>query len=147
LGGQLSNSAFRKLTASSLEPLGLQVPPEGDTAIRCLGVAGTVKNGLAQFRTIALETTYLSVEGVGQVDLARETVAFQLQPLAKVSGTSVAVPVVVEGPFGSISGRLDAGGLEKLGFLFHAWAGGDKSTACADAGLIPGPRAAPRAPR
>jgi uncharacterized protein involved in outer membrane biogenesis len=138
LDGQLSNSAFRRLTSAFLDALGIQVPDEGETAIRCLGLAGSFSKGVALFQTIALETTYLSVEGVGQVDLARETVAFTLRPLARVSGSSVAVPVVVEGPFRAISGRLDAGGFEKLGFLLNAWTGDDQSTACADAGLVPG---------
>ena len=142
-GGQLSNALFIRLASASLEALGITVPPQGETALRCLGLIGSFDEGVGRFRTIALETTYLSLGGVGQVDLGRETVAFQLHPLAQVSGSPVLVPVVVEGPFRAIQGRLDASGLEKLGLLFQAWAGGDQSTACADAGLVPGP---PRGP-
>lgn len=139
VGGTLSNTAFVKLTSASLEALGIKVPPQGETALRCLGLIGSFENGLGRFRTIALETTHLSLDGVGAVDLDHETVAFQLNPLAQVSGSPVSVPVVVEGPFHDISGRLDATGLEKLGFLFDAWLGGDRQTACADAGLLPRP--------
>jgi len=137
-GGQISNALFIKLTAASLDALGIKVPAQGETALRCLGLIGSFNEGVGRFRTIALETTYLSLGGVGQVDLGRETVAFQLHTLAQVSGSPVSVPVVVEGPFRAIQGRLDATGLEKLGFLFEAWTGGDQSTACADAGLAPG---------
>jgi len=137
-GGQLSNALFTRLTAALLDALGIKVPAQGETALRCLGLIGSFNEGVGRFRTIALETTYLSLGGVGQVDLGHETVAFQLHPLAQVSGSPVSVPVVVEGPFRAISGRLDATGLEKLGLLLKAWTGGDQSTACADAGLVPG---------
>ena len=138
VGGHLSNAAFIRLASASLEALGIKVPPEGETALRCLGLGGSFKQGVAQLRTIALETTYLSLQGAGLVDLGRETVSFRLHPLAQVSGSPVSVPVVVEGPFHDISGRLDADAFDKLGILFNAWFGGDRQTACADAGLLPG---------
>ena len=137
-GGRMSNAAFLQLTSSALGALGIKVPAQGETALRCLGVAGAFDHGVARLRTIALETTYLSLEGAGQVDLGRETVAFRLNPLAQVSGSAVSVPVVVEGPFNAIAGRLDADAFDKLGLLFSAWFGGDHPTACADAGLLPG---------
>ena len=138
VGGQLSNAALIQLTSGSLDALGIKVPAQGETALRCLGVAGSFSNGVAQLQTIALETTYLSLQGAGQVDLGRETVALRLKPLAQVSGSPVSVPVVVEGPFRAIAGRLDADAFDKLGLLFDAWLGGDRQTACADAGLVPG---------
>ncbi len=135
--GRLSNAALIQLTSASLDALGIKVPAQGETKLGCLGLAGVFTNGVGALRTIALETTYLSLEGVGQVDLAQETVAFQLNPLAQVSGAAVSVPVVVEGPFRNIQGRLDATGLEKLGLLLNAWFGGDTPNACANAGLLP----------
>jgi uncharacterized protein involved in outer membrane biogenesis len=138
VGGQMSNAALIKLASASLDVLGIKVPAQGETALRCLGVAGSFSNGVARLRTIALETTYLSLQGAGQVDLGRETVAVRLNPLAQVSGSPVSVPVVVEGPFHAIAGRLDADAFHKLGLLFDAWFGGDRQTACADAGLVPG---------
>ena len=137
-GGRMSNAAFLQLTSAALSALGIKVPVQGETALRCLGVVGSFSHGVARLRTIALETTYLSLEGAGQVDLGRETVALRLNPLAQVSGSAVSVPVVVEGPFSNISGRLDADAFDKLGLLFSAWFGGDHPTACADAGLLPG---------
>jgi len=138
VGGQISNAALIRLTSASLEALGIKVPVQGDTTLRCLGVGGSFRQGVAQLRTIALETTYLSLQGAGQVDLGRETVAFRLNPLAQVGGSPVSVPVVVEGPFHDISGRLDADAFDKLGLLFNGWFGGDRQTACADAGIVPG---------
>ncbi len=133
--GQLTNKALIDMTAAALDGLGITVPPQGETKLTCLGLAGSFAGGVGTFKTIALETTYLSVAGAGQVDLGRETVAFKLQPMAQVAGSAVSVPVVVQGPFRNVSGTLDADGLDKLGFLIDGIFGGDTSTACAAAGL------------
>ena len=138
VGGEISNAALIQLASAGLDALGIKVPAQGQTALRCLGVVGTFNKGVAQLRTISLETTYLSLQGAGQVDLGRETVALRLNPLAEISGAAVPVPVVVEGPFDAVAGRLDADAFAKLGLLFDAWFGGDRQTTCADAGLVPG---------
>lgn len=138
VGGRISNAALIRLASASLDALGIKVPAQGETALRCLGLAGSFGNGVARLRTIALETTYLSLQGAGEVDLGRETVSLRLSPLAQVGGSPVSVPVVVEGPFRAIAGRLDADAFDKLGLLFNGWFGGDRQTACADAGLVPG---------
>ncbi len=136
-GGSLTNAALIKLASAPLEALSVTVPAQGETAIRCLGLIGSFSKGVGRFRTIAVNTTYLKLDGVGQVDLAAETVAFKLHPMAQLSGSSVAVPVLVEGPFRAVQGRLDADGLDKLGLLIDAWFGGDQPQMCADAGLVP----------
>ena len=133
--GQLTNKALIDMTSAALEALSITVPPQGETKLTCLGLAGSFAAGVGTFKTIALETTYLSLGGAGQVDLGRETVAFKLQPMAQVAGSPVSVPVVVQGPFRNVSGKLDADGLDKLGFLIDGIFGGDTSTACAAAGL------------
>jgi uncharacterized protein involved in outer membrane biogenesis len=137
VGGRMTNAAFTMLTAASLDALGITVPAQGDTTLRCLGLVGSFDKGVGLLRTIALDTTYLKLDGSGQVDFGNETVALKLNPMAQISGASVAVPVVVEGPFHSVRGRLDANGLDKLGLFIDGLFGGDRSTACTDAGLIP----------
>lgn len=129
--GQLSNRALIGMTAPALEALGITVPPAGETRLACFGLIGTFASGVGTLKVIALETSYLSLEGAGQVDLGRETVALKLQPMARVVGSSVSVPVVVQGPFRNVSGALAADGLDKLGFLIDGLFGGDRSTACA----------------
>ncbi len=61
----MSNAALIKLASASLDALGIKVPAQGETALRCLGVTGLFSNGVARLRTIALETTYLSLQGAG----------------------------------------------------------------------------------
>jgi AsmA protein len=137
-GGQITNAAFIGLTPGVLAPLGITVPAQGNTAIRCIGLVGTARTGVVRLRTIALETTHLSLSGAGQVDLAHQTVELKLHPFAQVAGSPVEVPVVVDGPFSAISGRLDADGLDKVGLLIDGLFGGDTPDICSDAGLVPG---------
>jgi AsmA protein len=137
LGGALSNAAFVKLASASLDALGIAVPARGETTLHCLGLVGVVSKGVAKLRTIALDTTYLELSGVGEVDLGKETVAFKLTPLAQISGSPVSVPVLVEGPFRAIKGWLDATGLDQLGLLIDSLFGGDDPDTCTDAGLVP----------
>ena len=134
-GGSVSNAALIELASASLGALGIQVPKEGETTIHCFGLIGAFKAGVARFRTIAFDSTYLDVSGAGQVDLGAETLALKLHPMAQLAGSSVSVPVVVEGPLRSAQGRLDASGLDKLGLLIDAWFGGDQRRTCSDAEL------------
>jgi len=57
---------------------------QGEPSIRCFGLAAAFATGVGRFRTVALDMTYLQLDGVGQVDLRREAVAFKLHPLAQV---------------------------------------------------------------
>ena len=134
-GGSVSNAALIEVASASLGALGIQVPKQGETAIHCFGLIGAFKAGVGRFRTIAFDSTYLDVSGAGQVDLGVETLALKLHPMAQLAGSSVSVPVVVEGPFRSAQGRLDASGLDKLGLLIDAWFGGDQRRTCSDAAL------------
>ena len=140
--GSLSNVALIELASASLQALGIEVPAQGETAIRCFGIVGSFNRGVGRFPIIALDTTYLQLNGAGQVDLRAETLALKLHPLARLSGSSVSVPVLVEGPLRAPSGRLDASGLDQLGLLIDAWFGGDQPKTCPDAGLAPPPTTA-----
>ena len=137
VGGRMTNAAFIMLTGASLEALGIKVPAQGETALRCMGLVGSFEKGVGLLKTIALDTTWLQLDGSGRIDFGNETVALKLNPMTEISGSSVAVPVIVEGPFHAIRGRLDADGLDKLGLFINGLFGGDRSTACRDAGLVP----------
>ena len=135
-GGGLSNAALVKLAGVALQALNITIPPQGQTDIRCLGLVGAFDKGVGRFRTIAIDTTYLALAGAGQIDLRAETLALRLHPLARLAGSSVSVPVVVDGPFRAPSARLDADGLDKIGLMVDAWFGGDKPDICGKSGLV-----------
>jgi AsmA family len=60
--GSLSNAALIELASASLQALGIEVPAQGETAIRCFGIVGSFNAGVGRFRTIALDST-LSAAG------------------------------------------------------------------------------------
>lgn len=136
IGGRVTDAALLDLAGPALKQLNIAVPADGETTIRCLGLVGRFKNGKGRFPTIALDSTFLQLDGAGEVDLGSETLALKLHPLARLAGSSVSVPVVVEGPFHAIKGRLDASAFDKLGLLFDAWLGGDDPKTCSQAGLV-----------
>ncbi len=144
--GRLTDAAFIRLTSGWLQPLGIKVPAQGETILRCFGVIGTAADGVLRLRTIALDSTYLTLNGTGEVDFGRQTIALKLHPLVRVGGSPVAVPVVVEGPFNAITGRLDATGLDKVGLLIDGLFGGDKPETCSEAGLVPAQSSSSRKP-
>ena len=129
--GSLSNAALSDIAGAALSALHVHVPPEGRSIIRCLAVDGRFAHGIGQFGVIAVNSTYLNVDGAGEVDLGHERVALKLHPMARVAGSSVAVPVEVAGPFRDVTGRLDAGVLQKVGFFFDGLFGGDRTRGCA----------------
>ena len=109
--GSLSNEALIELASASLQALGIEVPAQGETTIRCFGIVGSFNAGVGRFRTIALDTTYLQLDGAGQVDLGAETLALKLHPLApfrlarlcaSVGGRTVTCP---PGPAGRVRPR------------------------------------------
>jgi len=55
--GSLSNAALIELASASLRALGIEVPAQGETAIRCFGILGSFNAGVGRFRSIALDTT------------------------------------------------------------------------------------------
>jgi uncharacterized protein involved in outer membrane biogenesis len=136
IGGKMSNAALIALASATLRALSIEVPAQGDTDIHCLGLIGAFSNGVGQFGTIAVASTYLELAGSGKFDLNTETAALKLHPMARISGSPVSVPVVVEGPLRSLQGRLDASGLDQVGLLIDGWFGGDKPATCSDAGLV-----------
>lgn len=139
VGGSISDPALIRLAAPALGQLGVKVPPQGQTAIRCLGLVGRFDAGVGRFPTIALATGYLRLDGEGEVDLGRETLTLRLHPLAQLSGSRVSVPVLVDGGFRDIHSRLQASALDKVGLLIDAWFGGDHPHTCRAAGLLPRP--------
>jgi hypothetical protein len=136
--GTLSNAALIELASASLQALGIEVSPQGKQ--RSVVSASSAHSMRAWDASGASpDTTYLQLDGAGQVDLGAETLALKLHPLARLSGSSVSVPVLVEGPLVTPHGRLDASGLDELGLLIDAWFGGDQPKTCSDAEPAPPP--------
>ncbi|MBE7211208.1 MAG: hypothetical protein INR65_09330, partial [Gluconacetobacter diazotrophicus] len=142
-GASLSDAALGKLAGPAITLLGSTLPADGRTPIRCFGISGGFANGVGRFPTIALSSPPLTLSGSGEIDLVHDTLLLRLHPLAKVLGSRVSVPVVVDGSLSAPHGRLDADGLDKVGIALDALFGGDHPRTCSQAGLSPSAAANP----
>jgi len=82
----------------------------GMTAVRCLAVRLVTHGGTAHLGTFLLDTPLFNIEGGGTLDLARETLALRLRPLARLGGTGVIVPLRLSGPLHAPKVDVDASG-------------------------------------
>ena len=134
--GTLDDAAVRRMAGPVPAQLGSRIPAEGETSIRCAGLDGTVAGGIVRISTLALDSSALTVSGEGVVDLGAETVRLRIRPLAHLSGARVSVPVLVDGPFRSLHGRLQASAFDKLGLFIDAMFGGDHPKTCEGIDLL-----------
>ncbi len=128
--GTLDDVAVREMAGPALAELGSRVPAAGETAIRCAGLAATAGGGVVRISTLGLDSAALTVSGEGEVDLGAETAGLRIRPLARLSGSPVAVPVLIDGPFRALHGRLQASAVDKLALLIDAMFGGDHPKTC-----------------
>lgn len=82
----------------------------GSTPIRCLAIRLDTRQGSANLATFLLDTPLFNIEGGGSLDLAQETMALRLRPLARLGGTGVVVPLRLAGPMRTPSVEVDASG-------------------------------------
>jgi hypothetical protein len=68
------------------------------TAINCLATDFDLKHGIATSRVALLDARILRLVGEGTVDLAQDTIAYQVVPSPKVPTLNVAVAVNLDGP-------------------------------------------------
>jgi hypothetical protein len=103
-GGQL-DTKMMNAWLDRVQPLQFSGPDV--TELRCFALRADLKSGIATIEPVALNTPALIVDGDGDVDLGRETLALQVRPRAKIGGTGIAVPVRVSGPLREPSAKID----------------------------------------
>lgn len=93
--------------------------PEKETRLNCVVADFALANGVARSRTVIVDTARVTISGRGTVDLVRERMDMRFSPRPKSAALlSLATPVRVAGPFGSITTHPDpAGVVEKMGGL------------------------------
>ncbi len=134
--GMLGDGAVRQLAGPALAALGTRLPTDGRIAIRCIGLDTVFAGGVARIPTLALDSDALTVRGDGEVDLGAEVARLRIQPLARLAGAAVAVPVLIDGPLVALRGRLQASALDKLALLIDAMFGGDHPKTCKGIDLL-----------
>ncbi len=112
----------------------------GTSDVRCFALRADMQHGIAELRTLDLNSSKLTVDGTGSVNLGDDTLALQLRPQGRLGGTIVVVPLRVTGPIrspdvtvnglgaaeanaGAVAGAL-MGGASQLGVLGGLLGGG-----------------------
>jgi len=115
VNGQIDNASLNRLlgpilTSASL-PLSLINPGQnirGNSALRCFAARLDVRDGLATFRALYLDSARVKVSGGGTINLADEALSLRLQPLARLAVTGITVPLIVGGTIVAPKARIDA---------------------------------------
>lgn len=82
----------------------------GATPVRCFALRLDAQHGIAEVKALLLDTNLFYLEGNGSLNLADETLALRLRPLARLGGTGVIVPLKVQGSFRNPKVEVDAAG-------------------------------------
>jgi uncharacterized protein involved in outer membrane biogenesis len=82
----------------------------GRSALRCVALRADVVNGVATLPALLVDTVPVRLTGSGSVDLAHETLALHLLPLARIGGTGLSVPVTISGTFRSPRAAVETKG-------------------------------------
>jgi AsmA protein len=97
----LQNGLGGALAAAGIPAVG------GSADVRCFALLTDFHNGQGTVQALALDTSRLSLDGDGSVDLGAETVSLHLRPTVQLGGTGVAAPVSLRGSFGNLKASLD----------------------------------------
>ncbi len=82
----------------------------GSLPVRCFAVRLDAQTGVASVRALLLDTSLFYLEGSGSINLADETLAMRLRPLARLGGTGVIVPLRLSGGLRAPKVEVDAAG-------------------------------------
>jgi uncharacterized protein involved in outer membrane biogenesis len=100
-------------------------PPR--SALRCVALRADIAHGVADLHALLLDTVPLRLTGAGTVDLGQETLSLHLQPLARVGGSGLSMPVDVRGSFRAPRAAIDAKGAgQSLGGIVIGALGADR---------------------
>jgi AsmA protein len=80
----------------------------GSNSLRCFALRADAQRGVADLRALVLNSSMLSMDGTGSVNLGEETLAVQLRPQGRLAGTAIVVPLRVTGPIRSPDVKVNA---------------------------------------
>jgi AsmA protein len=151
VNGTITDTMVSALFANALDTAGVPMGG-GSSDVRCLAVRSDFYHGAGRVRALALDTSRLSVDGDGVLDLGAETLTLHLRPIVRIGGAGVAAPVVVSGPFSALKPALEPMTNGRVGITIGGPAPSDEGCVAQLAlarGGMPGPMpslAAPPAP-
>jgi AsmA protein len=104
--GSVTDTVLNALFSNALSTAGIPLPG-GSSDVRCFAGRAEFTHGQGRISALSLDTSSVSVDGDGTIDLATEELGLHLRPIARLGGTGVAAPVSVTGPLGQLKVALD----------------------------------------
>jgi AsmA protein len=106
VNGTVTDAVLEGALGAALDAAG--VPPiGGSTDVRCFALRTDFHHGQGEVQALSLDTSRLSLDGDGTVDLGDETLSLHLRPVVRVGGSGVAAPVLLHGGFHSLKASLE----------------------------------------
>ena len=122
--GEVSNAALSAALGDVLRSAGARLDTAGRSPVRCLAVRADAQSGQVTLAALKLDTSRLSLDGGGAVNLADETVALRLRPLLRLGGAGVSAPLRLDGTLRHPAVALDAlGSAGRVGVVIGGLAG------------------------
>ena len=109
-GGTIDTALLKNLLGPVLEKanfLGL-LSHGGSSELRCFALRADAHHGVADLRALLLESSLLTMDGGGSVNLGDETLSLALRPQGRVAGTGLVVPMQVTGPIRDPETKVNA---------------------------------------
>jgi AsmA protein len=107
VNGQVDDALIQGLIGTALDTAGVPSFGGGTSQVRCLALRMDFTNGLGRIRALAADTSKLTIDGEGEVNLQDQTADLHLRPRIRLGPTEVAAPVWLHGAFGQMTAALD----------------------------------------
>ncbi len=107
VGGQVDENLVQGLLGDVLNTAGVQSFGGGAAQVRCFALRLDFNQGVGNVRALAADTSRLTLDGDGQIDLSGRTADLHLRPRVRLGPTEIAAPVSLRGPFGQMRAALD----------------------------------------
>jgi AsmA-like C-terminal region len=108
--GTIDTQLLERSLGPVLQPANLLgVVSHGGTAnLRCFALRADIHRGVADLRALTLNSSALSMDGSGSINLGDETLTLRLRPQGRLGGTIIVVPMQVTGPIRSPGVKVNA---------------------------------------
>ncbi len=107
VNGQVDDTLIQGLIGTALNTAGVPSFGGGTSQVRCLALRMDFTQGLGRIRALATDTSKLTLDGEGQINLQDQTADLHLRPRIRLGPTEVAAPVWLHGAFGQMTAALD----------------------------------------
>jgi AsmA protein len=107
VNGQIDNALIQALIGAALDTAGVPSLGSGNSQVRCFAMRVDFAGGIGRVVALAADTSRLSLDGDGTVDLSGRSLDLHLRPQVKLGPTELSAPVSLQGPFGTVRAALD----------------------------------------